>query len=193
MQNVKRMEQQIDWIDRFAQQARQVQQCEAQFSQTTKACMEARADEMKLDRYDAVLDMQPLYQEIKMRRADVDKIKSSEAENATQLEETRKALDKQSTALDVAHERTSDAERQLEVRRPAIDRGHTLSGEIKMANDQLKRLEEQLVLATQSYENAKVLWCQSKKHCISWLKASSKSSFTNSRLRCINSCFKSST
>ena len=152
VQNVKRMEQQIDWIDRFAQQARQVQQCEAQFSQTTKACMEARADEMKLDRYDAVLDMQPLYQEIKMRRADVDKIKSSEAENATQLEETRKALDKQSTALDVAHERTSDAERQLEVRRPAIDRGHTLSGEIKMANDQLKRLEEQLVLATQSYE-----------------------------------------
>lgn len=98
--------------------------------------------------------MQPLYQEIKMRRADVDKIKSSEAENATQLEEARKALDKQSAALDVAHERTSDAEKQLEVRRPAIDRGHTLMGEIKMAADQLKRLEEQLLLATQSCEKS---------------------------------------
>lgn len=42
-QNTKRIEQQIDWIDRFAQQARQVQQCESQFAQTTKACMEARA------------------------------------------------------------------------------------------------------------------------------------------------------
>ena len=35
-QNTKRIEQQIDWIDRFAQQARQVQQCESQFAQTTK-------------------------------------------------------------------------------------------------------------------------------------------------------------
>lgn len=151
-QNVKRLEQQLQWIDRFTKQADIVKQCEAAFMQSTKACMEARADEMRLSRYDSVLSMQPLYQEIMVRRADLERIKENEAANAAALEEARKLLEKQTAALDVAHERTADAERQLEVRRPAIDQGHALNGEIKMAEGQLKRTEEQLLLAQQTYE-----------------------------------------
>lgn len=46
-------------------------------------------------------------------------------------------------------ERTADAEKQLEVQRPAIDRGLSLTGEINMASDQQHQLEEQLHQASQ--------------------------------------------
>lgn len=147
----QRTERQLEWIARFDQASAHVAQCEEAYDTTTKACVKARADEMRLQRYDAVLDMQPLYQAIKMRRAAVEHIKADEAANAQALNEARQQLDKLSQQLDVACERTADAEKRLDERRPAINRGYALTGEIKVANEQLKRLDEQLVVATQTY------------------------------------------
>ena len=152
-QDIKRMESQLRWIESFEKASKLVIDNEAEYNAATKACMENRGEELKLDRYDSLLCMQPLYQEIKMRIADVDKIKDEEASNTAALEEARHSLEKQRACLDVAKERSADAEKQLEVRRPAINRGHALMGEIKVASEQLKRLEEQLVSAGQTLEN----------------------------------------
>ncbi len=148
-QEMHRAERQMEWIDRFTEGAAEVSRREAHYAAATKACMEARGDELHLERYDSLLPMQPLYQAIEMRRADVDRIKTDEAQNATLLEQSRSELEAKATQLDVMRERTADAEKQLEVQRPAIDRGLSLMGEISVASDQQKRLDEQLQQASQ--------------------------------------------
>lgn len=147
-----RMEQQQQWLARFDAATAKVAEQEARYAAATKACMAMRGEEMQLDRYDSVLGMQPLYQEIVMRRDDIAKLKEQETANSAQLETARKAVEEARKQLDVAHERTADAERQLELRRPTINHGHSLTGEMTMAADQLKRDEEQLTLAQQKLE-----------------------------------------
>mgnify|MGYP002729474696 FL=1 len=129
-----------------------VEQREQAFNAATRALMESRGDELKLERYDAVIDMQPLYQEIKMRRADIERIKQDETANTNALEKARRELEKLSQQLDVARERTTDNEKRLDERRPAINRGHALMGEMNVAAEQLKRLDEQLTLAEHTAE-----------------------------------------
>ena len=114
--------------------------------------MELRADELRLARYDALLAMQPLYQEIMVRTGDIGKAKSEELENAAELERTRREMEALAGKLDVARERTADAERQLELRSAAINRGHALTGEINVATEQLKRLDGQLAEAERTLE-----------------------------------------
>ena len=150
---VQRLEEQQRWLAKFDAATRCVAEREAQFAADTKACMAMRGDEMQLDRYDSVLGMQPLFQEIVMRRNDIAKLKEQETENAADLDAARKAMDGMSKSLDVAHERTSDAERHLELRRPTINRGHALTGEMAISAEQLKRNEEQLILAQQKLES----------------------------------------
>ncbi len=151
-QQQEQLTKQLDWIDRFMQAAQLVTDREAQFAAATKVCMEAKGDQAKLERYDAVLPMQPLYHTIKMRRADVESIKNEEAQNAVALEKARKNIDALNNQLDVAHERTLVAEKQLNERQPIISRGHTLIGEMNAAEEQLKRFDKQLQMAEQSAE-----------------------------------------
>ena len=61
-QQLQRLTQQLDWIDRYDHTSLLVEQREQAFNAATRALMESRGDELKLERYDAVIDMQPLYQ-----------------------------------------------------------------------------------------------------------------------------------
>ncbi len=148
----QRMENQTLWFKRFDEATQLVADNEARYAAATKECMALRADEMLLERYDSLLSMQPLYQEIVMRRSDINKTKEQESANAEQLETARRQLDTLTQQLDVARERTADAEKHLELRRPAINRGHALTGEMTMAAEQLKTLETQLLAAQKKYE-----------------------------------------
>ncbi len=149
---MQRMESQTRWFARFDEATRLVADNEARFAAATKECMAMRSDEMLLERYDSLLSMQPLFQEIVMRRTDIDKTKELETANAEQLEGARRQLDTLTQQLDVARERTADAEKHLELRRPAINRGHALTGEMTVAAEQLKTLESQLLAAQKKYE-----------------------------------------
>lgn len=155
-ENVKsetqRMENQTLWFKRFDEATKNVADAEARFGAATKECVAMRADEMLLERYDSLLTLQPLYQEIVMRRNDIDKTKEQESTNAEQLDVARRQLDTLTQQLDVARERTADAEKHLELRRPAINRGHALTGEMTVAAEQLKALESQLLAAQKKHE-----------------------------------------
>ena len=151
-QRAASLDKQLDWTIRFDRATACVAECEAQFAEASKRCMQMRADELRLARYDALLAMQPLYQEIMVRTGDIGKAKSEELENAAELERTRRELEALAGKLDVARERTADAERQLELRSAAINRGHALTGEISVATEQLKRLDGQLAEAERTLE-----------------------------------------
>lgn len=134
---------QRNWLEDYAQATAEVSGAEQKLHAANRALDEVRGDRLKLDRYDLLLPMQPLFQEIKMRRADIHRIKTEEAATTGALEASREAIYKLSAALDTARERTADAEKQETARIPAINRGHALTGEINATSEQLARSEEQ--------------------------------------------------
>lgn len=144
---------QLEWTGRFSAATEAVRQSERIFAAATKACMEMRAEELKLARYDALLDMQPLYQEIVMRRTDLERIKKETADLTLEMERKRGELQRMATELETARERTAAAERQQELRAAVINKGYALTGEINVATDQLKRQNEQLAENGRTLEN----------------------------------------
>ena len=146
------LERQTDWMNRFQETAAMVTQHETQYAEATKACVARRKEELELERYDAVADMQPLYREITMRQKDIQSFKEKETDATKQLVLAEQNLKTLATRRDVLHERTTDAERQLQIRQPAIDRGHTLTGEISAARTQLEKAETQLTAAKANLE-----------------------------------------
>lgn len=149
---VQQGEVQMKWFADYDLARQNVEQREAENAEANRQRMEARADELRLERYDSVQGMHSLYHEIVMRRTDTERIKQQEAENNAELDTVRRKMDETGKRLDVAHERTVEAEKHLEMRQPAIDRGHMLTGEMTVAEQQLKRHEEQLTTAQRTLE-----------------------------------------
>ncbi len=147
-----RLEAQMGWIDRFTEATKTVAQREESFAQANKALMENRGNELQLQRYDSVLPMQPLYQSIVFLQTDIEHIKGEEAANAERIQRQTQQLSALAQKLDVAHERTADAEKRLEAAQPSINRGLALNGELAMAREQLKNHEQQLRASQESLD-----------------------------------------
>lgn len=135
---------QTEWVKNFDKAHQLVTDREAQLALSTRQLMEARTDELALTRYDDLLPLHPTFQEIAMRRADLEKIKRDEEQNENDIAQARRTLEDTTAKLDNAHERTTDAEQQRQQRTPIISHGHTLSGEITVATQQLTRIEAQI-------------------------------------------------
>lgn len=135
---------QVEWTNAFDNASRQVAECETNLAQATRQLMETRADELSLARYDELLPLRPAFQEIVMRRTDLEILKRDEEQNEKETAAVRHNLEVAGIRLDNAREHTAEAEQQRLQQAPAISRGHTLTGEISVATQQLKRIEEQL-------------------------------------------------
>lgn len=146
---LEQTERQLAWLDRLDEAVRTVKQCEKDFADTTKACMKMRAEELQLERYDALLDMQPLFQEITMRAADIQSVKDKETGTVAAIETVCKDLEQASSRLGTARERTVEAEAHQEMRAAVINKGYALTGEVTVAKEELKR-QEVLMKAAES-------------------------------------------
>ena len=152
-ENIAQLTRQTEWLKQFDQASADVKLREEEFAASTKLCTQMRTEEMQLERYDSLLSMQPLYQEITMRRADIEQLKSKEAELFNRLSDTEKLLTDKANKLTLAHQRTEEAEKHLIARTEAIDRGHALTGEINVATDQQKQNEAQMKEAVFALNN----------------------------------------
>ncbi len=135
---------QLQWLDDFDLASKSVAEREVAYAEANKNYMAAKGDESELARYDSVLDVQSLYQEIVVRRKDIEAMKSRESAIATQIETEADHQKKAAAMLETAQDRVREAEEHFAQRRPAISRGHVLNGEISEVESQLKRAEEVL-------------------------------------------------
>lgn len=96
-----------------------------------------------LKRYDSVLCVQPLYNDIKMCEADIRntsvliETKTAEAAACRRREEEASELCRKALA------ERMDAERDLREKQPRLNRGHAVEGEIAVAADEWKKRTEQ--------------------------------------------------
>lgn len=139
---VELLKKQTDWLQRNEQAEKALQECENNFNEAYKACVAARNDELRIERYDAVLCVQPLFQEISVRKQDIESLKLQEEQIARKIADFHAAIQQAGQALNAAHESTLKAENNLTQRRPVINRGHTLAGEIKEGQEQLAKAAE---------------------------------------------------
>ena len=143
-QKLQNLQKQLEWLKRNDEAVAEVKRCEMQFAAANKACMETRAEELKLERYDALIGMQPLFQEITMRRTDLQQIKEEQHDTTRAIEQIRRQAETEAAQLDMAHERSAEAEKHRELRTAAINKGYALTGEISGAAEQLKKHDVQL-------------------------------------------------
>lgn len=135
---------QLQWFADFDAASAELAARETAHAAANKAYMAMRADELSLERYDNVLAVQPLYQEIVMRQGDIAEVKRQEERLTADIDAEHRQIAAATATLDEAHERTAEAENRLALRRPAISRGHVLNGEIGEAEGQLRKADEQL-------------------------------------------------
>lgn len=143
-QREKLLVKQLDWIKEYEDVKKQVTNCETSLQQASKLLLEARSDELDLIRYDELLPFRPIYQEITMRYAEIEKAKNEEGCNEKNIAKAQHSLKEATNNLNNLHEQTVEAEQQRTQRIPTITRGHNLTGEILVATQQLTRLEAQL-------------------------------------------------
>ncbi len=148
---------QLRWFADFDAARDNVMDKENACNEAHKNRVAARQEELELERYDSVLTVQPLYQEIIVRRRDIDDIKVAEEHCVLRLEAERQRMEQAATEFTVAHNRVVEAEKRMEQRRSAISRGHVLNGEIGEALGQFKNAEEQLQVARGILEEREVL------------------------------------
>ena len=143
-ENREKYARQLEWIARLKEASQQVTKHEETFAAANRSYTALRENEMKLERHDSLMELQPLCQEIVMRRNDIKRTKDIEASHNEALEKARRNLDDTRLQLDIARERTAGAVRQLSERQPLIDKGLVLTGEIAAHNKQLRTIEAQL-------------------------------------------------
>ena len=137
-------ETQLAWYDENIKCESAVRCCENEYNAAHKAYVSLRSEELHLERYDSVLCVQPLHQEILVRRNDIAAIKEMEENVYNGVEEMRRQVAETHAALEALLTCSNEAEMHMMQRRPALNRGHVLNGEISEAQIQLRRKEDDL-------------------------------------------------
>lgn len=144
---------QLQWLKDFDLAANTLKARENEEAEAQRNVTAMRREELALARYDEVVPMQPLFLEITMRRNDIAGMKAQDSDFAAEIQVLAKDIVAGRKALDTAKERTADAAKQLAMKRPDIDRGHTVSGEIAAASEQLRKQEEGVASATKALDD----------------------------------------
>ncbi len=147
---------QQQWFDDVNHTTADVARLEQEHAAANKAYRALGADEAEMARYDAVVAVQPLFQEIEMRRRDIAALKQRQAESQARTGLVSQRMEAAAKALEAAQAGVDSAETALAQRRPAISRGHVLTGEMAEAENQCRKASEILRTATILHEESSV-------------------------------------
>ena len=135
---------QLAWLDANEAAEQAVKQAEEENIQAKQALNAMRAQQMQLERYDEVQPVHSLYRDITLNQQEQQQLKRREEELQKQLSEAEQRVHQAESQLAAAREKTLDAQRQQHLRQADINRGHALSGEIKMTQERQQTLDQQL-------------------------------------------------
>ena len=124
-------EQQLKWLDDYDKATEEVKLCEAKHAEAYKNYLSLTNERQLLERYDDIISQQPLFNEIKSHQANIEKCKVDRAEIERNLQQCNLNVEKHRMANDLAVSRLVEANKQLEQRRPDIQRGLKIGGEMK--------------------------------------------------------------
>ena len=148
-------QQQLKWLDDYDKATAEVTRCETAYSEAYKAYLALTNDRNLLERYDDVLCQQSLFNEIVNHRTNIEKCKQERSMVEAQLKEASNKVQDMRTAHDLATSRLAEATKQMELRRPDIQRGLTIQGEIKEKMALLDTRDAEMKKAQLDFEQRK--------------------------------------
>ena len=147
--------QQLKWIDDYEKATAEVERCETAYAEAYKAYLALTNERNLLERYDDVLCQQSLFNEIINHRTNIEKCKQERSIVEAQLKEANNKVQDMRMAYDLATSRLVEANKQMEQRRPDIQRGLTIQGEIKEKMTLLETREIEMQKAQLDFEQRK--------------------------------------
>lgn len=118
-------------------------------NKVNKQYLALRNEEMRLELFDSVQELQHFYEKIEERRRVIEGIKQMESGVAQAIEEIRTKISDSAKMHTVAKDRLSNVEEQLQQRQGIIDHGYVLDGEMRVLVSQLMTAEDALTDAQQ--------------------------------------------
>lgn len=140
-------QQQLKWLDDYDKATAEVERCEVAYSEAYKAYLGLTNERQLLERYDDVLCQQSLFNEIINHRTNIEKCKQERSSVETQLKDANNKVQDMRMAYDLATSRLVEATKQMELRRPDIQRGLTIQGEIKEKTALLETRDAEMLKA----------------------------------------------
>ena len=147
--------QQLKWLDDYDKATTEVERCEVAYTEAYKAYLGLTNERNLLDRYDDVLCQQSLFNEIVNHRTNIEKCKQERSQAEVLLKEANTKVQDMRTAYDLATSRLAEATKQMEQRRPDIQRGLTIQGEIKEKMALLETRDMEMQKAQIDFEQRK--------------------------------------
>ncbi len=148
---------QLQWFADYGQATARVLECEALGNEAHKAYVALRADELRVERYDQVIRVLPLFNEIKMTEKDIVDYKRRESEVAEEVRKAALRLEEADAGLAAAKEAVREKEQQQRLRLPEISRGFSLTGEVSSAKAQCCVLERRFAEAESALGEQRLL------------------------------------
>ncbi len=156
--------QQLQWYEDNERATERVLALEDEKNNANKAYVSLRADELRIERYDLLIGVQPLHTKIKQMEGDIAALKQCEAALGNEERLCAAALEECSNTLTAARETVNECQKQLQRRRPHFNHAYQLMGEAKTAELQRKDLQNQLSTLEVTLNENKLLVQQSKAH-----------------------------
>lgn len=135
------------WLEEYEKAILEVEKLEKENIAANKEMVAVAADRERLSQYDRVQSVQPVFQKVQFLKKELEDLRQLEKETTLQHAEQEKKCESLRKELHKLQEAAAVAEQQYAQRQPEIRQGHTLTGEIRMSQQQIESLREQ-------YENA---------------------------------------
>lgn len=133
---------QLEWLDNYQNQQREVERLERVCDETDRARVARDTDEQALRLYDRVQPVAPIWQRIQTLRAAEERWRGQDEELGRQLITATQRQAEGARELQRATEAREEAERTLAGRRNDIERGFRLTGEIDAAKKAVEKAEQ---------------------------------------------------
>lgn len=142
----------LEWHTRHQLLHERLDKANTALAEINKTYLAQRGEEQKLERFDSVQMFRSLFEQINENRSGILQLKAEEQTINREAEALQTQLTELNKQLLIAQERKADAETQLRLKQPDIERGYAIHGEIKTITESLNDAQQKLSQSQQRFE-----------------------------------------
>ncbi len=129
------------WFAAYDEALAEQSRCEEQYNAAHKAYVSRHDDEMALQRYDRVLPMQELYQQVLAARTQIERNRNAMADLEDRTRKQAVVAQQAEAAWQGALDGLAAAKSRLAARRPDLDKGYRLQGQLDDVGEHLRTID----------------------------------------------------
>lgn len=134
---------QLQWLDDYEKKLVQTETLEKKNLEANKALLDMDDLRQQLEVYDHALPAQPIFQQVKFLSRNLEELLGKEQEATAKFKEQKQVCEEAQKERMRIGEMCSLAQKNIDIRSSDLRQGHTIMGELKMAEEQVDALQQQ--------------------------------------------------